>query len=74
MILNPYTWLSLPARYDMLCFEGISLMLNVFRGKRAAPQYTLAPPAGGQLEYLTAHQEVSGPISVGIRNVVLKSE
>lgn len=44
----------------MLCFEGISLMLNIFRGKRDAPQYTLAPPAGGQLEYLTAHREVSG--------------
>ena len=47
------------ARYDMLCFEGISLMLNVFRGKYDAPQYTLAPPAGGQLESLTAHKEVS---------------
>lgn len=35
-------------------------MLNIFRGKRDAPQYTLAPPAGGQLEHLTAHQEVSG--------------
>ena len=43
----------------MLCFEGISLMLNVFRGKCDAPQYTLAPPAGGQLESLTAHKEVS---------------
>ena len=43
----------------MLCFEGISLMLNVFRGKCDAPQYTLAPPAGGQLEFLTAQKEVS---------------
>lgn len=43
----------------MLCFEGISLMLNIFRGKQVAPQYTLASPAGGQLEHLTAHQEVS---------------
>ena len=37
-------------------------MLNIFRGKRDAPQYTLAVPAGGQLEYLTAHQEVGGRI------------
>ena len=44
----------------MLCFEGISLMLNIFRGKRDAPQYMLASPVGGQLEHLTAHQEVSG--------------
>lgn len=44
----------------MLCFEGISLMLNIFRGKRDAPQYTLASPVGGQLEHLTAHPEVSG--------------
>lgn len=44
----------------MLCFEGISLMLNIFRGKRDAPQYSLAPPSGGQLQHLTARQEVSG--------------
>ena len=61
-ILILYLWLKIWARYDMLCFEGISLMLNIFRGKRDAPQYTLAPPAGGQLEHLTAHQEVSGGI------------
>ena len=35
-------------------------MLNIFRGKRDAPQYMLASPVGGQLETLTAHQEVSG--------------
>lgn len=48
--------IEIPAnRYDMLCFEGISLMLNIFRGKRDAPQYMLASPVGGQLEHLTAH-------------------
>ena len=35
-------------------------MLNIFRGKRDAPQYTLASPVGGQLEHLSAHPEVSG--------------
>lgn len=42
----------------MLCFEGISLMLNIFRGKGNAPQYTLAPPV--ELQEITAHREVSG--------------
>lgn len=55
----------------MLCFEGISLMLNIFRGKRDAPQYALAAPAGGQLECLTAHQQVSVRIWVEFKNVVL---
>ena len=56
----------------MLCFEGISLMLNIFRGKRDAPQYRLAPPAGGQLEHLTAQQEVSGRILTEFENAVLR--
>ena len=55
----------------MLCFEGISLMLNIFRGKRNAPQYRLAPPAGGQLEHLTAHQEVSGRFLAKFKTAVL---
>ena len=55
----------------MLCFEGISLMLNIFRGKRDAPQYTLVPPPDGQLEYLVAHEEVSGRIFAEPKNAVL---
>ena len=46
-------------------------MLNIFRGKQGAPQYTLAPPAGGQLEHLTAHQEVSGRVLAELKNAVL---
>ena len=58
----------------MLCFEGISLMLNIFRGMRDTPQYTLAPPAGGQLEHLTAHQEVSDRVCPGFQNAVLNRQ
>lgn len=43
----------------MLCFEGIQLMLNIFRGKKLSPNYQAVPPANGKLEVLTAHQEVS---------------
>ena len=47
------------ARYDMLCFEGISLMLNIFRGKQKSPVYRLIPPENSKLETITAHKEVS---------------
>lgn len=46
------------ARYDMLCFEGISLMLNIFRGKQTSPNYRLVPPPSGELEVLTCHESV----------------
>lgn len=46
-------------RYDMLCFEGISLMLNIFRGKAVAPNYRLVPPPSGELETITVHPEVT---------------
>ncbi len=45
-------------RYDMLCFEGISLMLNIFNKKRESPKYRLVPPPGGELEVLTCHESV----------------
>ena len=47
-------------------------MLNIFNGKRDTPQYTLAPPAGGQLEQLTAHQEVSDRVFPGFEKPMLK--
>ena len=45
-------------RYDMLCFEGISLMLNIFREKKTTPNYRLVPPPNGKSEVLTALPEV----------------
>lgn len=48
-------------RYDMLCFEGISLMLNIFRGKTTSPNYRLAAPPDGELQSITVHEDVSYP-------------
>lgn len=46
--------IEIPAnRYDMLCFEGIALMLNVFRGKTPLPNYRLVVPKSGRLETIT---------------------
>lgn len=39
--------IDIPAnRYDMLCVEGISRALNIFRGTVAAPKYKLADMTG----------------------------
>ena len=45
-------------RYDMLCFEGISLMLNIFNGKQKSPNYRLKPSPTGELQSLTATKDV----------------
>jgi len=42
----------------MLCFEGISLMLNIFRGKKPIPNYRLVAPPDGDLQTLIVHEEV----------------
>lgn len=42
----------------MLCFEGISLMLNIFCGKTTSPNYRLAVPPNGELQTITVHEEV----------------
>ena len=42
----------------MLCFEGIALMLNIFREKRPIPNYRLVPPQSGELQTLKVHPEV----------------
>ncbi|MCJ1469648.1 phenylalanine--tRNA ligase subunit beta, partial [Pseudocyphellaria aurata] len=52
--------IEIPAnRYDMLCFEGISLMLNIFCGKTTSPKYRLAVPPNGELQTITVHEETS---------------
>ena len=41
----PQLRIEIPAnRYDMLCFEGIALMLNIFRGRTSLPKYKLVMP------------------------------
>lgn len=50
----PQLKIEIPAnRYDMLCFEGIALMLNIFRGKTPFPNYKLVEPKDGTLQTIT---------------------
>ncbi|KAG9233610.1 hypothetical protein BJ875DRAFT_496548 [Amylocarpus encephaloides] len=75
----PQLKIEIPAnRYDMLCFEGIALMLNIFRGKTPLPNYRLIPPKSGKLETITVHPDtlkvrpyVSGSI---LRNIKFTPE
>ncbi|KAH8653363.1 phenylalanyl-tRNA synthetase [Xylariales sp. PMI_506] len=54
----PQLKIEIPAnRYDMLCFEGIALMLNIFRGKQATPNFRLLKPASGAMETITVSQD-----------------
>ncbi|KAL9003384.1 MAG: hypothetical protein Q9188_003733 [Gyalolechia gomerana] len=56
----PQLKIEIPAnRYDMLCFEGISLMLNIFRGKRTLPNYRLVAPPKGELQVINVDKETS---------------
>lgn len=52
--------IEIPAnRYDMLCFEGIALMLNIFREKTPLPNYKLVAPKDGKMETITVHPDTS---------------
>ena len=56
----PQLKIEVPAnRYDMLCFEGIQLMLNIFNRRTKAPPYTLKPPPGGQMETIKVSKETA---------------
>ena len=48
-------------RYDMLCIEGIAMMLNIFLGRKPIPKFRLAPPAGAELETMTITRDVRVP-------------
>ena len=71
--------IEIPAnRYDMLCFEGIALMLNIFREKKPFPSYRLVTPKSGKLETITVDPEtlkvrpyVSGAV---LRNIKFTQE
>jgi phenylalanyl-tRNA synthetase beta chain len=75
----PQLKIEIPAnRYDMLCFEGIALMLNIFREKTPLPNYRLITPKSGKLQTITVHPEtmkvrpyVSGAI---LRNITFTQE
>ncbi|OJJ04079.1 hypothetical protein ASPVEDRAFT_43524 [Aspergillus versicolor CBS 583.65] len=70
----PQLKIEIPAnRYDLLCFEGIALMLNIFLERKPLPKYTLAKPPSGELEKIIVKEDtmkvrplVSGAI---LRNV-----
>lgn len=47
-----------PSRYDMLCHEGISLMLNIFREKTTMPNFRVVAPQSGELHQITVNPEV----------------
>ena len=57
---RPQLKIEIPAnRYDMLCFEGIQLMLNIFNRRTKSPPYALKPPAGGQLQTFTVAKDTA---------------
>lgn len=57
----------------MLCFEGIQLMLNIFRLKTPVPNWRLAEPASGKRETLTITENTAKvrPYAAGaiLRNI-----
>lgn len=56
----PQLKIEIPAnRYDMLCFEGISLMLNIFREKQPTPSFRLVPPPSGELQTITVSESTT---------------
>jgi phenylalanyl-tRNA synthetase beta chain len=55
----PQLKIEVPAnRYDMLCFEGIALNLNVFLKRMEMPKYKLVPPRDGKMLTATIDHEV----------------
>lgn len=70
----PELAIEIPAnRYDMLCFEGIAMHLNIFRGKHGTPDYKLADIPEDKLQTLTITKETEQvrPYAAGaiLRNI-----
>ncbi|EEH20661.2 phenylalanine-tRNA ligase, beta subunit [Paracoccidioides brasiliensis Pb03] len=71
----PQLKIEVPAnRYDLMCIEGIALMLNIFRGRATLPKYRLVTPPNGELEQIIVKEEtmkvrpyISGAILRNIR-------
>ncbi|KAF8543977.1 hypothetical protein BDD12DRAFT_725165 [Trichophaea hybrida] len=56
----PQLKIEIPAnRYDMLCFEGIAMMLNIFAGKTSIPNYRVVAPPDGEIHQITVHEETT---------------
>ncbi|EFQ98028.1 phenylalanyl-tRNA synthetase subunit beta [Nannizzia gypsea CBS 118893] len=70
----PQLKIEIPAnRYDLLCFEGLSLMLNIFLGRAESPNYRVVTPPSGELQTLIIKPETESvrPYVVGavFRNI-----
>ncbi|KAL2753625.1 hypothetical protein ACRALDRAFT_2029408 [Sodiomyces alcalophilus JCM 7366] len=75
----PELKIEIPAnRYDMLCFEGIALMLNIFREKTALPNYTVVAPKDPNTQVITVSPETARirPLIAGaiLRNIKFTPE
>lgn len=73
----PELKIDIPAnRYDLLCFEGIALMLNIFRGTVPPPDYRLIEPA--KMETITVSEDTMRvrPLVAGaiLRNVTFTQD
>lgn len=52
--------IDIPAnRYDMLCIEGISRALNIFKGRIQPPTYRVADMTGKQMQKLIIKPETA---------------
>jgi len=56
----PELKIEIPAnRYDMLCFEGIALMLNIFRGTMPPPDFRVLEFSNEKVETITVAQDTT---------------
>ncbi|KAJ2959590.1 hypothetical protein NQ176_g11105 [Zarea fungicola] len=54
----PQLKIEIPAnRYDMLCFEGIALNLNVFLGRTQPPKFTVVEPKDADQQVINVHPD-----------------
>jgi len=56
----PQLKIEIPAnRYDMLCFEGIAMNLDVFLGRQQVPNWRLKAPTNGEIQQVTVRPETA---------------
>ncbi|RDW93589.1 phenylalanine--tRNA ligase subunit beta [Aspergillus mulundensis] len=56
----PQLKIEIPAnRYDLLCFEGIALMLNIFLERKPLPKYRLVEPPSGELQKIIVKESTT---------------
>ncbi|KAL7271584.1 phenylalanine--tRNA ligase subunit beta [Rhizina undulata] len=56
----PQLKIEIPAnRYDMLCHEGISLMLNIFRERASMPTFRVVTPPNGEVHEIRVSEETT---------------